>query len=111
MVNFYRTNTLHSPYIPKSIIVQLNFGFSIVVIHPCLIIFCSDSVKTTKDLFLRFEKEGFVMRIDEGIFPTAFKCATVSREELGSLRKIQNIVRKGRIASLEKDKIVFEDKR
>ena len=51
------------------------------------------------------------MRIDEGHFPKAFKCATVSKEELGSLRKIQKVIRKGRIESLGKDKIVFEDKR
>ena len=51
------------------------------------------------------------MRIDEKRLPTAFKCATVSKEELPSLRKIKNIIRSGRVESLEKDKIVFKDKR
>ena len=51
------------------------------------------------------------MRIDEKRFPTAFKCATVSKEELVSLKKIKNIIRSGRVESLEKDKIVFKDKR
>ena len=51
------------------------------------------------------------MRIDDKRLPTAFKCATVSKEELVSLRKIKNIIRSGRIESLEKDKIVFKDKR
>ena len=51
------------------------------------------------------------MRIDEKRFPTAFKCATVSQEELVSLKKIKNVIRHGRVESLEKDKIVFKDKR
>ena len=51
------------------------------------------------------------MRIDEKRLPTAFKCATVSKEELVSLRKIKNVIRNGRIKSLEKDKIVFKDER
>ena len=51
------------------------------------------------------------MRIDENRIPTAFKCATVSTEELILLKKVKNIIRSGRIESLEKDKIVFKDKR
>ena len=51
------------------------------------------------------------MRIDEKKLPTAFKCATVSTEELILLKKVKNIIRNGRIESLEKDKIVFKDKR
>ena len=51
------------------------------------------------------------MRIDENRIPTAFKCATVSTEELILLKKVKNIIRNGRIESLEKDKIVFKDKR
>ena len=51
------------------------------------------------------------MRIDEKRFPTAFKCATVNKEELVLLKKIKNVIRHGRVESLEKDKIVFKDKR
>ena len=51
------------------------------------------------------------MRIDEKRIPTAFKCATVSTEELVLLKKVKNIIRSGRVESLEKDKIVFKDKR
>ena len=51
------------------------------------------------------------MRIDENVEPKIWKCATVSKAELMELRKIRNIVRKGRIESIEKDKIVFTNKR
>ena len=62
-------------------------------------------------MFLHYEKLKLVMRLDEGRVPTAYKCATVSSEELVSLRKIKNIIRQGRIESLEKNRIVFKDKR
>ena len=62
-------------------------------------------------MFLNFEKIDYCTRIDEKRLPTAFKCATVSNEELVALRKIKNIIRNGRIECLEKDKIVFKDER
>ena len=72
---------------------------------------CSDNVNCVEDLFLSFEKVNFCMRIDESRLPTAFKCATVSKDELPLLRKVKNIIRRGRIESLEKDKMIFKDKR
>ena len=68
-------------------------------------------MKSVKDIFLQYEKIGYFSRINEEVWPTAFKCATVSTDELHLLRKVKNIVRRGRIESLEHDKIVFKDKR
>ena len=68
-------------------------------------------MKNVKDIFLQYEKIGFFSRINEEVWPTAFKCATVSTDELHLLRKVKNIVRRGRIESLEHDKIIFKDKR
>ena len=51
------------------------------------------------------------MRIDENVEPKIWKCATVSSAELIELRKVKNIIRQGRIDSIEKDKIVFTNKR
>ena len=68
-------------------------------------------MKSIKDVFLQYEKIGFFSRINEDVWPTAFKCATVSTDELHLLRKVKNIVRRGRIESLEHDKIIFKDKR
>ena len=47
------------------------------------------------------------MRIDENVEPKIWKCATVSSAELIELRKVKNIVRQGRIDSIEKDKILI----
>ena len=68
-------------------------------------------MKSVKDIFLQYEKIGYFSRINEDVWPTAFKCATVSTDELHILRKVKNIVRRGRIESLEHDKIIFKDKR
>ena len=68
-------------------------------------------MKNIKDIFLKLETFGFFSRIDEEVWPTAFKCATVSTAELHLLRKVKNVVRKGRIESLENDKIIFKNKR
>ena len=68
-------------------------------------------MKNIKDIFLKLETFGFFSRIDEEVWPTAFKCATVSTAELHLLRKVKNVVRRGRIESLENDKIIFKDKR
>ena len=83
-------------------------GLITILLFLCI---CSDNVNCVEDLFLSFEKVNLLMRIDESRLPTAFKCATVSKDELPLLRKVKNIIRRGRIESLEKDKIIFKDKR
>ena len=35
-------------------------------------------MKSVKDIFLHYEKIGYFSRINEEVWPTAFKCATVS---------------------------------
>ena len=71
--------------------------------------FYRDDIKSVNDLLEQLEKVNFMMRLDESRTPTAFKCATVSSAELKLLRKVKNVIRKGRLQSLEKDKIIFQD--
>ena len=61
------------------------------------------------DLFDRLEKAGVLLRIDKNILPSMFHGATISQMELKEIRKIKNIVRKGRVQSIEKDKIIFKE--
>merc|ERR1712241_1247591 len=72
-------------------------------------IWTRDDIKTSNDMFLQYEKINYMMRLDETKIPTAFKCATVSSSELKLLRKVKNVIRKGRLQSLQKNKIVFQD--
>ncbi|MFP3366942.1 NAD(P)/FAD-dependent oxidoreductase, partial [Pseudoalteromonas sp. SIMBA_148] len=65
--------------------------------------------ESIEDLFNRLEKGGVLMRIDPNVRPQMFHGATISSEELKQLRRVKNIVRKGRVTCLDTDKIYFGD--
>lgn len=60
------------------------------------------------DLFDRLEEAGSLLRVDPGVRPTMYRCATVTRAELEQLRRIDDIVRKGHVLRIEADRIVLE---
>jgi len=62
-----------------------------------------------EDMFDRLERGGVLVRIDTSVKPSMFHGATVSQLELEELRKIKNVVRKGRVSSIEKDRIVLAE--
>ena len=51
------------------------------------------------DLFGRLEACGQLVRLDPAAEPAMYRCATVSEAELMSLRRIENVVRRGRVTS------------
>lgn len=57
------------------------------------------------DLFRRLEACGQLIRIDPGVEPSTFRCATVSPDELARLRGIGTVIRLGRVASVGPDRI------
>jgi hypothetical protein len=59
------------------------------------------------DLFDRLETVGALLRIDRHVRPSMFHGATVSQAELSALRTVKNIVRLGRVQSIELDRIVL----
>lgn len=61
------------------------------------------------DLFNRIEDLGVLKRLDKNVRPTMFHGATVSQLELQELRRIKNIVRLGRVQSLERNQIILEE--
>lgn len=61
-----------------------------------------------EDMFDRLEKAGVLVRIDKSVKPKMFHGATISSLELESLRKIKNIVRKGRVSHIQRDRIVLD---
>ncbi len=65
------------------------------------------AAENVADLFNRLEEGGVLMRLDETVKPQMFHGATVSRDELAQLRRVKNVVRKGRVTSIESDKIHF----
>ncbi|HVP66186.1 MAG TPA: FAD-dependent oxidoreductase [Anaeromyxobacteraceae bacterium] len=60
------------------------------------------------DLFDRLEAADQVRRVDQGVRPTMYKLATIADWEIDLLRRIQNVVRLGRVRRLERDRIVLD---
>ncbi len=60
------------------------------------------------ELFDRLELVGYLLRLDTAVRPTMFHGATISRPELAQLRRITDVVRRGRVSALEPDRIVLE---
>jgi NAD(P)-binding Rossmann-like domain len=60
------------------------------------------------DLFDRLETKGCLMRIDQSVEPTMYRCAILSQAELDALRGIDDVVRLGHIKSIEPGRITLE---
>lgn len=60
------------------------------------------------DVFARLDAAGVVMRIDPAATPTMFHYATMSRGEVDVLRRIRNVVRKGRVTAVAPTRITLE---
>lgn len=67
------------------------------------------AAENVDDLFDRLESGGVLMRLDPTVKPQMFHGATVSRDELVQLRRIKNVIRKGRVTRLGTNKIHFAD--
>ncbi len=61
------------------------------------------------DIFHRLEAAGMMLRIDPSAVPTMFHYATISQGEIDALRRVTNVVRKGRVTALTPTQIVLED--
>lgn len=64
---------------------------------------------TINDLFNKLEESGVLVRIDKTVVPEMYHGATISQQELAQLRKIKQIIRKGRVTHLTKNTIILEN--
>ncbi len=60
------------------------------------------------DLFRRLEEKGRLLRLDPAVRPTMYRCATVTQAELEQLRRIENVVRLGRVTAISDREITLE---
>ncbi len=60
------------------------------------------------DVFARLEADGFFLRVDTTVAPTMSRGAMVSETEMALLRQIGDVVRKGHVRRIERDRIVFD---
>jgi hypothetical protein len=61
------------------------------------------------DLFARLSASAQLLRVDESVTPTMFKAPTASIGEIEQLRRIEDVVRLGRVRRIERDVIVLEE--
>lgn len=60
------------------------------------------------DLLTRLEDAGTLLRLDRGVRPTMYRCATVTQAELDQLRRIDDIVRWGHLLRVQPHQMVLE---
>jgi len=61
-----------------------------------------------EDLFLRLEACNQLSRLSDKVWPTMFRCATVSHLELQQIKKITNVVRQGRVLEIGAKEVRME---
>ncbi len=64
--------------------------------------------ESVPELFDNLEDAGVLLRLDQNVKPQMFHGATISQLELEQLRRINNVVRKGRVSHLQTDQILLE---
>ena len=64
--------------------------------------------ESIEHLFDLLDEHKQLLRLDKKVRPSAFRCATVTSSELSQLRRIKNIVRLGRVKSINTQKIILE---
>ncbi|MDE2416380.1 MAG: NAD(P)-binding protein [Burkholderiales bacterium] len=64
--------------------------------------------RSVEEVFLKLESLGQMLRIDRSHSPTMFHYATISTGEVDLLRKIQHVIRKGRVQTIASDAMVMD---
>ena len=65
------------------------------------------AASSKSDMFDRLEACGYFLRLDPTVRPTMFHGATISDFELDALRRVKDVVRKGRVAKIDNETITF----
>jgi len=66
------------------------------------------TAESLDDLFARLDDNGYLLRIDESVTPTMYRCATMSRSEIDSVGSIEDVVRLGRVRHVGADAIELD---
>jgi hypothetical protein len=63
------------------------------------------SATSIDEVYLQLERQGIVCRIDTSVLPKKWRCATVDDKELAAMRRIENVVRMGRVQRVSRTEI------
>ncbi len=69
----------------------------------------SIKAESIEDLFARLAAAGCLLRIDDTVEPTMYRCAIVSKPELAQLKLIDDVVRMGHVLAIEPGRITLAD--
>lgn len=67
------------------------------------------AARDARDFAHRVEAGGGWLRLDPNVEPTMYHAATVSVGELAELRRINDVVRKGRVRSIARDRLLMDE--
>ena len=67
-----------------------------------------EAADSVTDLFARLADAESLLRIDDSVEPTMYRCAIVSHAELEQLRRIDNVVRMGHVKAIEPGRAVLD---
>lgn len=70
---------------------------------------CAAEAESVDDLFRRLEAAEQLLRIDQAVEPTMYRCATVDQRELAALRTIEQVVRLGHVRAIGTSEIVMAE--
>ena len=63
---------------------------------------------SAEDVFSRLEAAGELRRLDPSVAPEAYHCAILSDREVAGLRRIEGVIRLGRVTAIDADEIRLE---
>lgn len=66
------------------------------------------NAESVDDLFNKLEDKGVLVRLDKTVKPEMYHGATISQQELSQLRRIKQVLRKGRVTHLDNTVITLE---
>ncbi len=69
------------------------------------------NAQNLNQLFSNIEASDGLFRLDKDVWPTKYRCATVDRNELEQLRRVKNVIRMGRVISLETHEMILSEGR
>jgi hypothetical protein len=66
------------------------------------------AAKSADEILLRLEDDGVFLRVDRTVAPTMLRGAIISESELALLRRIENVVRMGRVRRITRTEIAMD---
>ena len=66
------------------------------------------AAETLSEGMRELARAGRLLQLDPEVWPTKYRCATVSQHELTELRRIRQVIRQGRVVEVKPDAMVLE---